>query len=51
MIHKIMHEEWRNLSIPEWRRILQESIIQKNKIREAYARWMLKVVLEDKGHA
>ncbi len=43
-----MHEEWRKVSIPEWRRILQESIAQKNKVREGYARWMLKVVLQDK---
>ncbi len=38
-------EEWRQRSIPEWRRILQESIEQKNNIRESYAQWMLKVVL------
>ncbi|MDP2730590.1 MAG: hypothetical protein Q8O55_08900 [Dehalococcoidales bacterium] len=48
VLAEIMHEEWRKSAIPEWRRILDESIEQKNKVRETYARWMLKVVLEDK---
>jgi hypothetical protein len=43
-------EEWRRISLPEWRRILQESIKGKNKDREEYARWMLKEVLEDSDY-
>jgi hypothetical protein len=39
--------EWRRLSVPGWRRILRESIEQKDRDRERYARWMLKEVLED----
>lgn len=42
-----MLEEWRRLSLPEWRTILQESIDSKNTSREEYARWMLREVLED----
>jgi hypothetical protein len=40
-------EEWRQTSLPSWRRILKESVEQNNKNREEYARWMLKEVLED----
>jgi acyl-CoA reductase-like NAD-dependent aldehyde dehydrogenase len=39
--------EWRRVSIPEWRRILQESIAVGDQRREAYARWMLREVLLD----
>jgi hypothetical protein len=40
-------EEWRRLSIPGWRRILKESIEQKDTERENYAREMLRDILED----
>jgi hypothetical protein len=40
-------EEWRRISLPEWQRILKESIERKNEKREEYARWMLPEVLED----
>jgi hypothetical protein len=40
-------EEWCRISIPEWRKILKESIGSKNASREEYARWMLGEVLED----
>jgi hypothetical protein len=40
-------EEWRRLSIPEWRRILKESIGTGNISREKYARWMLSEILKD----
>ena len=39
--------EWRRISIPEWRRILQESIDQRDQRREEYARWMLRDILLD----
>jgi hypothetical protein len=39
--------EWRRGSIPEWRRILQESISQGNTRREQYVRWMLREILLD----
>jgi hypothetical protein len=39
--------EWRRASIPEWRRILQESIDQGDSRRAEYARWMLKEILLD----
>jgi hypothetical protein len=39
--------EWRRASIPEWRRILRESIEGGDKRRESYARWMLREVLLD----
>ena len=39
-------EEWRRLSLPEWRRILRESVDKGDKKREEYARWMLFEVLE-----
>jgi hypothetical protein len=40
-------KEWRRVSIPEWRRILQESIDKRDSKREAYARWMLRDILLD----
>jgi hypothetical protein len=40
-------EEWRRVSLPEWRKILQESIESNNINREQYARWMLREVLQD----
>ena len=39
--------EWRRVSIPQWQRILQESVQQGNSRREEYARWMLEEVLLD----
>jgi hypothetical protein len=42
-----MLEEWRRISIPEWRKILVESIKAKDLKREKYARWMLIEILED----
>ena len=39
--------EWRRVSIPEWRRILQESIGKADSKREEYARWMLRDILLD----
>jgi len=40
-------EEWYRISLPEWRRILKESIEGKDRKREEYARWMLREILED----
>jgi len=40
-------EEWRRASIPQWRRILGESIEQRDRKREEYARWMLREMLLD----
>jgi hypothetical protein len=40
-------EEWRQVSVPQWQRILQESVQQGNSRREEYARWMLQEVLLD----
>ncbi|WP_158513481.1 DUF3631 domain-containing protein [Dehalogenimonas formicexedens] len=40
-------DQWRDLSIPEWRRILKVSISSGDKGRERYARWMLREVLHD----
>lgn len=40
-------EEWRRVSIPEWRQVLQKSITARNTSREEYARWMLREVLDD----
>lgn len=39
--------QWRRVSIPDWRRILQESVDQGDSKREEYARWMLREVLLD----
>ena len=40
-------EEWRRVSIPEWRRILAESTDRGDDRRAKYARWMLLEVLFD----
>ena len=40
-------DQWRRVSIPDWHRILEESIKAKDKSRQKYARWILKEVLED----
>ncbi len=40
-------QEWRRVSIPDWRRILQESIDHGDRLREEYALWMLREVLLD----
>ena len=40
-------QEWRRISIPDWRHILSESAEQGDADREAYARWMLREVLLD----
>ncbi len=40
-------EEWRRVSIPQWRRILRESMEQADSRREDYARWMLREILLD----
>ncbi len=42
--------EWRRVSIPKWRRILQESIDLGDGRREEYARWMLEEILIDPGY-
>lgn len=42
-----MLREWRRVSTPGWRWILQESIDSKDSKREDYARWMLREVLLD----
>lgn len=42
-----MLKEWHRVSVPQWQCILQESIDSGCKIREEYARWMLREVLED----
>ena len=39
--------EWRRVSIPEWRRILEQSIDDVDPFRERYARWMLGDILLD----
>lgn len=49
-VQAYMHEEWRRVSIPDWRRILRESIEQGDKKREEYARWMLREILLDPGY-
>ncbi|MFC1865094.1 hypothetical protein ACFLYB_00025 [Chloroflexota bacterium] len=40
-------DEWRKVAIPDWRRVLRESISRKDISREQYARWMLREVLKD----
>ena len=42
-----MVQEWRRVSIPDWRRILAESTARGDKGRVEYARWMLREVLLD----
>ena len=39
--------EWRRVSTPQWRIILNESMAQDDTKREEYARWMLRDVLLD----
>ena len=39
--------EWRRVSIPEWRRILQEGVEKVDTERKEYARWMLREILLD----
>ncbi len=39
--------EWRRLSIPDWRRILRESVEAADLERQEYALWMLGEVLQD----
>ncbi|HZA23970.1 MAG TPA: hypothetical protein VFA32_15445, partial [Dehalococcoidia bacterium] len=46
-LEPLMLWEWRRVSIPEWRRILQESADCGDKRREDYARWMLWEILLD----
>ena len=46
-LEPLMLWEWRRVSLPEWRRILQESIGSGNTRREEYARWMLREILLD----
>lgn len=43
--------EWRRISIPEWRSILQKSIGNEDPGREDYARWMLREILLDPDYA
>ena len=40
-------EEWFRVSIPDWRRILLESIGNGDNGRAEYARWMLRDILQD----
>lgn len=40
-------DEWRRLSIPQWRRILKLSTQREDEDRAEYARWMLSEVLQD----
>ena len=42
-----MLREWRRVSTPEWREILNDSIERGELRREEYARWMLREVLLD----
>lgn len=39
--------EWRRISLPKWRHILEESLWKGNRLREEYARWMLREILFD----
>ena len=40
-------QEWRKVSIPQWRAALAESIKFEDEHKEQYARWMLIEVLQD----
>ena len=42
-----MLQEWRRVSIPDWRHILSVSVGQGDTHRADYARWMLKEILLD----
>ena len=46
-LQEMMVKEWQRVSLPEWKRILQNSIEKKDTEREKYARWMLDKVLVD----
>ena len=39
--------EWRRVSIPDWRCILENAVETEDKGRERYARWMLREILLD----
>ena len=39
--------EWRRISIPDWQKMLRESMDREDMSGEAYARWMLREVLLD----
>ena len=42
-------QEWRRVSIPVWRDVLNESIARGDREEEVSARWMLEV-LQDQGY-
>ena len=42
--------EWRRVSIPLWRNILEESVFKGDIKREDYARWMLLEILLDPAY-
>ena len=42
-------QEWRKVSIPVWRNVLNESIARGDREEEASARWMLEV-LQDQDY-
>lgn len=46
-LEPLMLWEWRRVSIPEWQRILRESVDSGDSRREEYARWMLREILLD----
>ena len=46
-LEPLMLWEWRRASIPEWRRILRESVDSGDSRREEDARWMLWEILLD----
>ena len=46
-IEPLMLWHWRRASIPEWQRILRDSVAQGDTRREEYARWMLREILLD----
>jgi hypothetical protein len=46
-LQSMMVKEWQRVSLPEWKRILQECIEKKDTDRAKYAEWMLDKVLVD----
>ena len=42
--------EWRRVSIPEWRGILDKCLQDQDHRREDYARWMLREILLDPNY-
>jgi len=46
-LQSIMVKEWQRVSLPEWKRILQDSIEKRDTERAKYAEWMLSKVLVD----